>query len=246
MQPPSDRFFRRWDRAAPAAVMADTAAFVTLIALAMCVYPGGTAWDPGTSGHDFWANYLCDLQRQTALDGRANALGAALTQVALLVMSLGSLAFWHLMPGLFPARAALGRAARALGFISCVGIVGVALLPSDAFPAMHPVLMLAAGGPGIAAGALGVVGLCGCGLGPALSLVGGCAVLASAGDLALYLRQLFVTSPAPLAIAVLERVALLLALGWRVQVAWCARRRQLGHAARCTASCSRLHAAVAR
>ena len=215
----------------------------------MCVYPGGTAWDPGTSGHAFWSNYLCDLQRHTALDGRANALGAALTQAALLVMSLGSLAFWHLdaraLP-LFPARVALGRAARALGFASCAGIVAVALLPSDAFPAMHPVLMLAAGGPGIVAGALGVVGLCGRGLGSALALVGGCAVLASAGDLALYLRQFFVTSPAPVAIAVLERVALLLALGWRVQVAWCARRRQLGHAARCTPPCSRLHAAPAR
>jgi hypothetical protein len=221
--------------------MADTVTFVTLIALAMCVYPGGTAWDPATSGHAFWSNYLCDLQRQTALDGRANALGAALTQAALLVMSLGSLAFWHLMPGLFPARAALGRAARALGFVSCAGIVAVALLPSDGFPAMHPALMLLAGGPGIVAGVLGVVGLCGCGFGPALVVVGACAVLASAGDLALYLRQLFVTSPAPVAIAVLERVALLLALGWRVQVAWCARRRQLVHAADCTPPCRRLH-----
>lgn len=55
-----------------------------------------------------------------------------------------------------------------------------------------------------------------------LAIVGAAAVLVSTADLTLYVRQLFVASPAPMAIAVLERLALILVLAWQAMVAWSA------------------------
>ena len=209
----------RCDRVMPAAVLVDTTAFVALILLAMSVYPGGTAWDPTTHGHDFWLNYLCDLERSTALDGRANGEGAALAQAALLVLGVGCMAFWRTLPALYPARVHVGRATRWLGLMSACGLIAVAVLPPDRFPSLHPLLMIVAGGPGILAAALGVVGLATGRAWPILATVGAAVVVASGVDLVLYLRQLCVAAPAPVAVAVLERVALLLALAWRALVA---------------------------
>jgi hypothetical protein len=214
-----DALLRRCDRAAPYAVLVSTGAFIGLILLAMHAYPGGNAWNPATRGHDFWLNYLCDLERQTALDGQPNDVGAAFAQSAILVQGLASLAFWRLLPAFFPLRIVLGRATRALGFFSAAGVMGVALLPSDAFPHVHPILMVVAGGPGVAAAALGVVGLSTRAAWPGLATLGAAAVLVTGVDLALYLRQLFVDSPTPLIVAVLERVALLLTLAWSAVVA---------------------------
>jgi hypothetical protein len=185
-----------------------------LILLAMSAYPGGTAWDPTTRGHDFWQNYLCDLERAVALDGHSNDLGAALARIAMASLGVASLAFWHLLPEFFPERTALGRGTRAFGLVSAIGILAVALLPGDRFPGLHPALMLAAGGPGILAAAVGVVGLATRAPFRGLAALGAGAMVASALDLALYVRQLFVSSPDPVLIAVLERVSLILALAW--------------------------------
>jgi hypothetical protein len=112
---------------------------------------------------------------------------------------------------------------RALGLVSSLGVVAVGLFPSDEFASLHPFLMLAGGGSGIGATALGIVGL---GAGPrrrlGLAIHGAAAVLVSAADLTLYVRQLFVASPAPMAIAVLERLALILFLAWQATLAWSA------------------------
>jgi hypothetical protein len=209
---------RPLQRVAPAVVVATTSAFVVLIALAMSVYPGGTAWDPTTRGHDFWANYLCDLEREVALDGQSNCLGAALSRAAMATLAVGSAAFWVLLPRFVPAQQWLARAARALGLVSAAGIVAVAAFPSDRFPGLHPVLMLAAGGPGITAAALAVAGLLAQGAFPVLAVLGGGAALVSGLDLALYVRQMCEVAPAPMAIALLERVALLIGIVWQMLV----------------------------
>jgi hypothetical protein len=209
----------RFDRAAPAAVLAETAVFATLITLAMRAYPGGTAWNPAARGHDFWLNYLCDLERSTALDGHPNGAGAALARAAMLVLGAGSLLFWRFLPALFAARDVLGRRVRGLGSISAAGIVAVGLLPSDRFPGLHPILMLVAGSTGIAAAVAGVIGLFADGTRPYLGILGACAVLVSAADLALYLGHMVAGAPDTPAVAVLERAALLIALGWRALVA---------------------------
>ena len=216
---PSTGFLERFDRAAPAAVLAETAVFVILIALAMRAYPGGTAWDPTARGHDFWLNYLCDLERRTALDGHPNDVGAAFARAAMVVLGSGSFLFWRFLPGLFPARAALGGVVRLFGSISAGGIVAVGLLPADQFPGLHPILMLVAGGTGIGAAVASVLGLFAHSARPYLATVGACAVLLSAIDLALYFGQMVPGAPSMRAVAVLERAALLVALGWRALVA---------------------------
>src|SRR4030095_15920305 len=43
-------------------------AVATVVAAAQ--YPGGTWMDRSTPGHSFWGNFLCDIARDPALDGR--------------------------------------------------------------------------------------------------------------------------------------------------------------------------------
>jgi hypothetical protein len=213
---------RRADCVTRAAVFATTGGFLALIALAMRAYPGGTAWNPTTSGHDFWLNYLCDLERSTALDGRSNTAGASFARTAMVLIGMGSFPFWHLLTDHFRMRPALARAVWALGAVSSAGLIAVGLLPADAFPDLHPLLMLGAGGPGIMATALGTVGLVTPGRRFDLATLGAAAVVVSTADLALYASELNDPSPGPMAAAVLERIALGLALAWRTLVAWSA------------------------
>jgi len=201
------------------------ALFVLLIALAMSAYPGGTAWDPTTHGHTFWFNYLCDLARATALNGEPNSLGAKLAQAALLALCAGAMAFWWLLPRLFAKRRALARAVRILGVVSFAGMFAVALLPSDRFSALHPFLLALAGGPGLAAAACAVVGLFA--RERIAGIFGASALVTSAIDFALYAHQLAENGPGPMAVVVMERIALIAILAWMCVVAW--RLRELSY-----------------
>jgi len=162
--------------------------FTLLIAEAMRAYPGGTAWNPASVGHDFWFNYLCDLARTTALNGQPNGFGAKVTQLALFVLGAGALQFWWSLPRLFEERPRLARAIRILGAISAAGMLAVAVLPSDRFGALHPFLLAMAGGPGLGAAACSVIGLAR--RERVASLLGVCAGVACAVDFGLYGDQL--------------------------------------------------------
>jgi len=211
---------RRTPCSAPAAVHAAIVAFGALIALAMRVYPGGTAWDPTARGHDFWLNYLCDLSRGSALDGEPNPVGSALARAAMVVLAVGFVPFFLSLPGLFPSRSCLGRAIRVLGCFGALGAVAVGLLPNDRFGDIHVYAVLSGGLPGLAAAALAVVGLVRAGPSIRLAAVVGCAMFAvSAVDLGTYLGHEVAGSPAPMMLAVLERCALLLLLVWMHLVA---------------------------
>jgi hypothetical protein len=193
--------------------------FVMLIASAMWAYPGGTVWDPAAQGHDFWLNYLCDLERTVALDGRPNLLASVLARLAMGVLGLGSVAFWWLLSRAFERRAWLTRAVRRLGAAAAAGVVCVALFPSDRFATLHPFLLLVAGAAGIAASGLALAGLLGSRHGPSrVWIAGACVTASSTGDLAMYLAQLRGDSPGSPAIAVLERVTLVLVLLWMAMV----------------------------
>jgi hypothetical protein len=194
------------------AIVPAVAVFVVLTALAMRSYPGGTAWDPTTRGHDFWFNYLCDLARKTALNGAPNTLGAQITQVALFVLGAGAFSFWWALPLLFAERTLLARAVRVCGALSCSGMVLVALLPSDRFGNLHPFLLSMAGGPGLAAGTCAIVGLLG--RERIAAFVGACAVLTCAIDFALYAQQIAGDGPGPVAVVVVERITTMLILAW--------------------------------
>jgi hypothetical protein len=194
------------------AIVPAVAVFVVLIAFAMRAYPGGTAWDPTTRGHDFWFNYLCDLARKTALNGAPNALGAQITQVALFVLGTGAFSFWWSVPLLFVERTLLARAVRVCGAISCSGMVLVALLPSDRFGSLHPILLAMAGGPGLAAGTCALFGLAA--RERFAAIVGASAVITCAIDFGLYAQQIAGDGPGPIAVVVMERVSLVLILAW--------------------------------
>jgi len=211
---------RRTLCSASTAVQGALVAFAALIVLAMRAYPGGTAWDPTTRGHDFWLNYLCDLPRGVALDGAPNPVGSALARSAIVILALGLVPFFLSVPSLFPARARLGFAIRVLGCVGALGAVAVGLLPNDRFGDVHVYAILSGGVPGLAAAALAVVGLMRAGPSLRLAVLAGCAMFAvSVTDLGIYLVHQVAGSPAPMALAVLERCALLLVVAWMHLVA---------------------------
>lgn len=201
----------------PFAVASSLCVFACLLGLSMEAYPGGTAWDATTRGHDFWRNYLCDLERQIALNGVPNASGARLAQAAMLSLASGAAPFWFTMARLL-VHAPLRVPVRMLGCVSSLAVMGVAILPSDRFPSLHPVLLALGGIAGLLAASCGVLGLMRRERGAAL--VGGGTFIVSAVDLALYGWSLRTGGSAPVMVAVLERVALLLALAWMLLVAW--------------------------
>jgi hypothetical protein len=218
---------------APLAMLGAVAGFVGLIVPAMGAYPGGTAWDRTAPGNDFWLNFLCDLERTVALNGEPNATGSRLTQAAMLVLTLGLVTLWWYLPRFFPTRARLGHAVRAFGSVAVVGALGVGLMPADRFGGVHGTAILLAGFPGLAAALLAVLGLVRERRAPrVLAALGAVAVLVSAVDFGLYVRQNFVPDPGPVALAILERVSIIVVLAWICAVALSARHR---------AVCSELH-----
>ena len=200
-------------RAASIAMLTAAAVFVLLIVLAMRAYPGGTDWAAAAPGHDFWLNYLCDLTRGVALNGAANPLGSKLAQAGIVALALGLLPLWWLLPHLFPSHARLGSAVRVLGSTAAAGTIAVVLMPSDQFGRLHAFAIVLACPPGLAAALLAVVGLAREERRPRVAAgIGATMLLTAAIDFVLYLGYLGTTGP--MAVAVLERVALLLLLAW--------------------------------
>jgi hypothetical protein len=198
-------------------MLAAAAAFAVLFVLAALAYPGGTDWDRSATGHHFWLNYLCDLARAVALSGVPNPVGSLLAQAGMIALALGLLPLWWLLPHLFPSRARLGAAVRLLGSIAAGGTIAVVLLPSDRFGAWHSVAILFAGPPGLLGASLGVAGLAREERIPRLgAAIGAAMLLVAAIDWILYF--LYLSSTAPAIVAVLEKVALILLLGWMVVV----------------------------
>jgi hypothetical protein len=208
-------------RAARSTLLASVVLFIALVVPAMCVYPGGTSWDPTTRGNDFWLNYLCDLQHRVALNGEPNDLGAHLAQGAMLALGLGLLPLWWTLPRLFPSFRRTGAAVRVLGVVSVAGAVATGLMPSDRFGSWHAVAIAAGAFPGLAAAGVAAVALLfSDGVGHAVRLTGVVTVAVSAVDFTLYARQELTGGAGPMAVAVLERVSILLVLAWMCVVAW--------------------------
>jgi hypothetical membrane protein len=186
----------------------------------MCAYPGGTVWDHTSRGNDFWLNYLCDLERSSALDGSPNTRGSLLARSATLVLAIGLLAFFRLLPQLFPASERRGRMVRMLGCCAAVASLGVAAFPADRFAGLHPYTISCASLSGFGAVAVAVAALAREGRTVLLHAAAGTVTLVvSVVDLALYVFQQLAGGPGPMALAVLERVALLLVLAWMCIVA---------------------------
>ncbi len=200
------------------ALVACVGAFVALIVPAMALYPGGTWWEPHAVGHRFWSNFLCDLEWRTALNGTPNPMGARLAEGAMLSLVLAFVPFWPLAARLFPGRPALGTVVRLLGWTSVLGMIGVALMPSERFGPMHGAAVVVAGLPGLSAAVLAATGqlLARRTLPGAL---GAAMVLFAIVDFALYVDTMLHGGPGPLFLPVAQKLALMLLLAWMLVVA---------------------------
>ena len=207
--------------------MAATAVLaVGLLVASMIAYPGGTQWDRSTVGHDVWRNYVCDLARTVALNGRPNPVGSLLAQLAMAALAASLLQMWWHVAGLCGPRRALARAVRALGALAVAGALVATLLPADRFSAVHGAAIVMAGVPGLVGALLAIAGLSACEPAPRVATwVGAAALATSAVAFVIYVRQYFVPGPGPVAGAVTERIALLGLLGWMGAVAWRTSRR---------------------
>jgi hypothetical protein len=202
------------------AVLASISGFALLEIPAMLLYPGGTWWNQKTVGYRFWQNYLCDMEWRVALDGRDNVLGAHLAQAALLTLVTGLALFWLCVAALLEPRRGLGRAVRALGLVAVAGTVAVAFVPSERSPFLHGLAVIVSGVPGLAAAGLAAWGLSSQGPGPRVDGWLGWAVLAvSVVDLALYAMHWFSGDNATPLLPAIQKVGLLLLLGWMARVA---------------------------
>jgi hypothetical protein len=198
-------------------------ASAALLAASMRAYPGGTQWDHAAQGNDFWRNYLCDLARTVALDGRANPAGSTLAQASMAMLATALFVFFWIAPLLFPTRARLATWVRVLGSSAIAASFAVVLLPADRYPEVHGAAIVVAGVPGVASALLTTIGLRVGGETRALTIgaawAGALAFVVSLLALLLYLRQFVVPGPGPVAGAILERLSLLLVLAWILFVA---------------------------
>jgi hypothetical protein len=196
-----------WTRAGAAVLLALLGAGAVATAVAAARYPGGTWMDRRTAGHSFWGNFLCDIARDFALDGRAHP-GARWGRAAewTLVLALGLF---------FSVAAALvepPRVRRTIGVLGAVAAVGMLLVPvSSGVP--HALALLAGAGPGFTATVLLLGGLRGK---PVLLRLGQAALALAALELALFLgfHERFGARTVPLAVPAVQRLALLGAVAW--------------------------------
>src|SRR5262245_11347506 len=96
------------------AALSAIATFLPLLAIAMARYPGGTWCDRGAIGHQFWANYLCDLLHARALGGVGNP-AAPFARAGMLALVVGVWALFLALPADFPNRPSLARWLRVVG-----------------------------------------------------------------------------------------------------------------------------------
>lgn len=176
-------------------------------AIAAAEYPGGTWMDRRTHGHSFWGNFLCDVARTPALDGRPHP-GAPWGRAAEWALVLALCVFFWIAPTLVEPR----RRQRAIQLLGVVAALGLGLVPVTERVA-HALALIAGAGPGFAATVLLMRGLR---RRPFLVLLGAVAQGLSALELGLYLafREGFRGAPLPPAVPAVQRLALLAAVAW--------------------------------
>lgn len=202
-------------RAAGGAILLALFVHVTCSAAAIARYPGGTWCDRGSEGHSLWANFLCDLLHADGLNGQPNP-GATLARLSMLALIAALGLFWASLGRADPPTLML-RVLRYCASLSVLGMILVPLLASDRFPRAHGAAVMTAGVPGFVAMILSVVivhrkeRL--------LGLLGALAIAISLADMALYVKSYFGSGDCAPLLPVLQRVALLLVLGFLAGVA---------------------------
>lgn len=103
--------------------------FCALMGLAAAAYPGGTVFEPDRAGFSFLDNYWCDLTAHTARNGAANTLGAAAAKAALLILALGVIVLWSLLPSLSERASRWRWATSGAGIVSGVALIALSVGP---------------------------------------------------------------------------------------------------------------------
>jgi hypothetical protein len=192
--------------------------FLLLIGGAMAAYPGGTWEEPHGVGHRLWSNYFCDLLRPVAINGMPNPNGAQLAHVGLLVLCLALAPFFLIAPLAFAERRVLGRSVRVSGVLAAIGGVGIVTVPTYRFgSAAHGAMVLLAAVPGLTAAVTATIGAWSAR--PALRALRLCAtgtLVCTAGAVGLFAVQLAEGRASTPGLAALQKLAVLLVLGWMV------------------------------
>ncbi len=208
-----------WPRLGAIAVLLLLGAAFLQLAIAAGRYPGGSWVDLRQTGHHFWANFVCDLGRDPAVNGDPNP-GAHWGQNGQWTLILAVAVFWWTLPVLFP----IGRWSRVVRVAGSISSLGFLLVPLTR-EGPHALALLAAGLPGLAAAVIGAFALW-----PrkALAILGWVALSLSAADLVLYLHHR--EGLVPLVVPLLQRLALSAAAVWMAACAVTALRSKPGAA----------------
>lgn len=128
-------------------IVVASVAFGFLHLAAAALYPGGTWFDLHATRYDLGRNYLCDVMQPVALNGASNRVGAGLGVASFLALTAGLFGVWRHLGALVAASApTLGRVMVRAGTLGCVGLVGVALLPSGVVGRWHALVVFVAVG----------------------------------------------------------------------------------------------------
>lgn len=195
------------------------AAFVGLVGLAMWFYPGGNWIDRRAPGHDFFANYFCDLTQPVSLSGVSNALGARCAKIGMLCFAFALAGFFQILPRYFAQGSALTHWVRWLGTSSVSIFVLVVLSPSERFGKIHGVLALASGVLGIAATLCGLYALKSARARP-LFLLGLLTWLSASFDAGLFAYHLGDAQPEPWIVPAAQKLAAFALCAWMIAVVW--------------------------
>jgi hypothetical protein len=187
---------------------------VVLLVLAIANYPGGTSFDRSAPGHDLLRNFLCDLTAPVALNGAANATGATLASLAILLLGVALVLFWWNLAGVAFAHRAR-RVVRATGTVSSIAMITLPLTRWAPLLWFHPLVVLISAVPGLVAAGTCIYGLSRCGR-PwrALWVLGLATFVVASVDSVLYVIHLITRAPVVLALPALQRLATLMFLSF--------------------------------
>jgi hypothetical protein len=141
----------RLARAASIGLLAAAVQFVLLTALAMALYPGGSAHDPAARGYSFTHNFFSDLGATATESGAANPVDHAIFTYALVCIGVTLAGFGFAVRSLAAdwgsrsgsgerggrARRAVAALAPAAATIGGIGFVAVGLIPEDVSGTWH-------------------------------------------------------------------------------------------------------------
>ena len=208
-----------WVRACALAMLLGLVGFLSFMAAAMALYPGGNWLDRSALGHRFFANFFCDLTQPTSLSGVNNPVGSRLAQLGMLLFAMALAGLFWLVPCHFALGSRVGRWVRGLGECAVLSFIAVTLMPSERFGIAHATLALVSGSFGIASALAAVCALWSSNR-RVLAVLGALTLTLCAFDGALFSYHLSDASPPPLIVPAGQKAAALSLAIWIASVAW--------------------------